>query len=183
MKPNIKRKKPVKSASTRGTPGGRTRCIETIAALTEGSFNRWLGLPDDCTRIDVEHVLLPMTSPDNESSQYTGPLDYAPTALAPNGLTVYYDVGMVDYIIIGRPRFPRPFLEMLGEPAAKLPSYLENSREQWIYPGQGLALHMMVFEPGVNWLYVFHPTTLQAYEDGPLSRVRTLRHRIPRESS
>ena len=171
-------KKPIKSASTRASPGGRGRCTETIAALAEGRLNRWPGLPGGCTRIDVKLVLSPITSPANESSPYSGPIGYAPTAAAPNGLTVYYGIGMVDYIIIAGPLFSRPIQEMIGAPAAKIPSYLENSREQWIYPSLGLAFHMKAFEAGVNWLYVFHPTTLQAYEDGPLNRVRTSRHRV-----
>ncbi|MGQ0571189.1 MAG: hypothetical protein ACT4P5_16935 [Armatimonadota bacterium] len=112
----------------------------------------------------------------NESSPYSGPIGYAPTPGAPNGLTVHYGVGTVEYITIAGPRLGQPIQDMLGEPEGKIQSYLQGSREQWVYPALGLACHMKAWEPGVNWLYVFGPTILEVYKKSLLSRARTLRH-------
>ena len=156
--------------------GGSSDCVAAMTALANGDLAGWRGLPEQCTQIDVEKVLSVATSKANESNPYSGPLGYAPTPAAPHGLTVHYSVGTVDHITVVAPQFKRPIQEMLGEPESKIPTYLEGSSEQWVYPGLGLAFHMKVHEPGVNWLYVFGPTTIETYKSSLLSRIRTLRH-------
>lgn len=153
-------------------------CIEAISALANGALDGWRGLPDGCTRADVDKVLSSVSSAVNKSTPYSGPLNYAPTPGAPNGLTVHYGVGDVEYITVVGPQFKQPIQEMLGEPEGKIQSHLEGASEQWVYPGLGLALHMNFGEPGVKWLYIFVPTTLEHYKTSQLSQVRTLRHMI-----
>lgn len=177
MEQVMNKKKLVNSGPAPEQTSGGAHCPEAIAALANGDLNRWRGLPDGCTRADVEDVLLLVTNEANESCPYSGPLGYAPTPGAPNGLTIHYGVGTVDYITIVGPRFRQPIQDILGEPEAKIQSYLEGSHEQWVYPGLGLACHMKEWGPGVNWLYVFGPTTLEIYKTSLLSRVRTLRHK------
>lgn len=171
------KKKQANNGSSPELTGGGAHCVEAIAALANGALDGWHGLPDACTRADVETVLSLVTRPVNESSPYSGPLNYAPTPGAPNGLTVHYGVGTVDYITIVGPRFRQPIQDILGEPEGKIQSHLEGASEQWVYSGLGLAFHMKALEPGVNWLYVFGPTTLEDYKTSLLSRVRTLRHK------
>jgi hypothetical protein len=170
-------KKPANSGrEPRQIIGGAQRG-EALSALANGALNGWRGLPDECARADVENVLSRVTKEVNESSPYSGPLDYAPTPGAPNGLTVHYGVDAVEYITVVGPQFDQPIRGMLGEPEDKIQSHLEGSSEQWVYPGLGLAFHMKSGEPGVSWLFVFGPTTLEDYKTSLLSRVRTLRHR------
>lgn len=159
---------------------GVTPCAEAIAVLADGDLGRWRGLPEACARAEVEDVLSLATGEANESGSFSGPMAgpvvYAPTPGAPHGLTVHYGADTVDHITIVRPRFRQPVQDALGEPGGRIRSYLEGSREQWVYPGLGLAFHTSASEPGVNWLYVFAPTRLEVYETSLLSRVRTLRH-------
>lgn len=176
MEQLMRKKKPASHGPVPEQTSDDALCPEAIAALANGDLNRWRGLPDGCTRADVEDMLSLVTSEANESSPYSGPLGYAPMPGAPSGLTVHYDVGTVDYITIVGPRFRQPIQDALGEPEGKVESYLEGSREQWVYASLGLACHMKEWEPGVNWLYVFSPTTLEVYKTSLLSRVRTLRH-------
>lgn len=171
------KKNPANSGRAPARMSGDTRCVEAISALANGTLAGWRGVPDGCTRTDVEKVLSLVTREANESSPYSGPLTYAPTPGAANGLTVHYAVGAVEYITVVEPQFKQPIEEMLGEPEGRLPSHLEGASEQWVYPGLGLAFHMKSGEPGVSWLYVFRPTTLEGFRTSMLSRVRTLRHR------
>jgi len=171
------KKKPANSGNIPGETSGCSDCVKAIDALANGDLDRWRGLPSACTRADVERVLSLVTREVNESNPYSGPLNYAPTPGAPNGLTVHYGVGAVDYITVVSPRLKRPIQEMLGEPEGKIQSNLEGASEQWVYPVLGLAFHMEFGEQGVNWLYVFGPTTLEVYKTSLLSRVRTLRHK------
>ena len=158
-------------------PSGAPDCVAAMAALAHGALHGWRGLPDACTRSAVETVFSLVTKEPTESIPYSGPLTYAPTPGAPNGLTVHYGLGDVEYIIVVGPTFTQPLQEMLGEPESTIQSHLEGANEQWVYPGLGLAFHMNLREPGVHSLYVFGPTTLQHYTTGRLSRVRTLRHK------
>lgn len=151
-------------------------CTEAIRALADGDLARWRGLPDGCSRKAVEGVLTLVTREVNESNPYSGPLGYAPTPGAPNGLTVSYASGTVDVITVAGPRLRQALKDVLGQPGEVLPSYLEGSRTQWVYPGLGLAFHMDVGERSVNWLYAFGPTTVEVYRTSLLSRARTLRH-------
>ena len=173
----MNQKKPADSGPATDQTSDDANCAEAIAALANGDFNRWRGLPDGCTRADVEDMLSLVTCEANESSPYSGFLDYAPTPGAPSGLTVHYSVGTVDYTTIVGPRFRQPIQDVLGEPEGKIQSYLEGSREQWVYASLGLAFHMRAWEPGVNWLYVFRPTTLEVYKMSQLARASTLRHK------
>jgi hypothetical protein len=158
------------------------RCVEALTALADGALGRWHGLPDGCTRADVDQVFALVSRPTTQPGPYSGRLDYAPTPGAPNGLTVYYGAGAVDYITVVGPQFEQPVDVMLGEPEGRLRSDLEGAGEQWVYPRLGLALHMKSEPPGASWLYVFGPTTLDDYRTSPLGRVRTLRHKAPRTS-
>jgi len=171
------KKKPVNNGPRPEQTSGGAHCTETIAALANGDLNGWSGLTDACTRTDVENVLSLVTREANESSPYSGPLNYAPTSGAPNGLTVHYSVGTVEYITVVGPHFKQPIQEMLGEPEGKIQSNLEGASEQWVYPGLGLAFHMSFGEQGVNWLYVFGPTTMEVFKMSLLSRVHTIRHK------
>lgn len=156
--------------------GAASDCAAAMAALANGELAGWRGLPERCTQDEVEKVLSAATSKANDLHPYSGPLGYAATPAAPHGLTVHYSAGTVDYITVVAPRFELPIPEMLGEPEAKIESYLEGSSEQWVYASLGLAFHMKVEEPGVNWLYVFGPTAIETYRTSLLGRVRTLRH-------
>jgi hypothetical protein len=167
---------PATSGPASERTSGGSDCVAAMAALANGDLASWHRLPQRCTQGDVEKVLLLATSKANASNPYSGPLGYAPTPAAPHGLTVHYSVGTVDYITVVAPQFRQPIQEMLGEPEGKIQSYLEGSSEQWVYPCLGLAFHMKVEEPGVNWLYVFGPTTIETYKSSLLSRIRTLRH-------
>jgi hypothetical protein len=158
------------------TARGSSDCVRAMSALANGDLEDWRGLPERCALEDVEKVLSAATSKVNDSKPYSGPLGYAPTPAAPHGLTVHYDAGIVDYITVVTPQFKQPIQEMLGEPEDKIQSSLEGSGEQWVYPGLGLAFHMKREESGVNWLYVFAPTTLETYRTSVLSQARTLRH-------
>lgn len=173
----MSKQKPVRSEPAPERTSESSHCAEAITALVNGALDGWRGLPDACTRADVENVLSLVSREVNESNPYSGPLNYAPTSGAPNGLTVHYGVGEVEYITVAGPLFKQPIQEMLGEPEGKIQSHLEGAGEQWVYPGLGLAFHMKFGEPGVSWLYVFGPTTLESYKTSLLSQVRTLRHK------
>lgn len=164
--------KPISGGTNR-----RSECVNAIDALANGDLDGWHGFGGACTRADVETVLAAVTTEVNESSPYSGPLNYAPTFGAPNGLTVHYGVGAVEYISVVEPKFKRTLQEMLGEPSGKIESYLEGASEQWVYPELGLSFHMKSDEQGVKWFYVFGPTTLEVYKTSPLARMRTLRHK------
>jgi hypothetical protein len=151
-------------------------CAEAIRALADGDLGRWQGLPNGCSRNDVEGVLTLVTTVVNESNHHSGLLGYAPTPGAPNGLSVSYERGAVDVITVAGPALKQNPKDVLGPPEEILPSFLEGSRSQCVYPGLGLAFHMDVDERNVNWLYAFGPTTGEVYRTSPLSQVRTLRH-------
>src|SRR4051812_128949 len=108
--------------SAKEAAGHGGRCREALAALANGNFKNWRGLPDRCTRADVEDVLSPVTTGVNKSKPYSGPLGYGPTPGAPNGLTVHYDAGTVDYVTIAGPQFEEPIEAILGEPEDKIES-------------------------------------------------------------
>jgi hypothetical protein len=155
-------------------------CVEAITSLAKGVLGGWRGVPAGCTRADVEAVLSPVSAPVNPSTPGSGPIRYAATSGAPYGLTVYYEADTVDYITVVAPHLEAPADKTLGAPEGRLRSALEGAREQWVYPRLGLALHKTSESPNVRWLYAFAPTTLDEYRNSPLSRVRTLRHRVPR---
>ena len=173
------RNQPVNQTPAAERIGGSSDCVAAMTALANGDLNGWSGLPERCTEKDVEKVLSPATIKANDSNPYSGPLGYAPTPAAPHGLTIHYNVGVVDYITVVTPLLKRPIQEMLGEPEDKIPSYLEGASEQWVYASLGLAFHMKVAGPGAHWLYVFGPTTTETYKTSLLGNVRTLRHKTP----
>jgi hypothetical protein len=176
MEPVVNTNQGANSGAAAENIGGGSGCVAAMTALANGDFAAWRGLPKQCMQGDVEKVLSVATGKVNESNPYSGPLGYAPTPAAPHGITVHYSVGAVDYITVVAPQFRQPIQEQLGEPEGKIQSHLEGSREQWVYANLGLAFHMKAEGPGVNWLYVFGPNTLETYKHSLLSRMRTLRH-------
>lgn len=149
-------------------------CENAIRALAAGRIERWQGLPEGCTRADVERALS-YVPPAAGASVAQGSFEYPPTSGAPHGVDLEYADDEVLYVVIVDPKIPSAE-QTLGRPDGVIPSRLEGAKEQWVYASRGLSVHMDRWEPGVVRLYAFAPTTLEEFQDSALSQVKTRRY-------
>ena len=155
--------------------------MSSLVRLSEGNLAGWAGIDSTWTKEDVAYVL-PLDTDGDPHQPDNGPVDYAKTDGAPNGLTVHYDSARVSYVTIYGPRLVQTILDALGEPEMVLRSGLEGAHEQWAYPGRGITAHMDVSANVVVWLYAYPSMPTENYPDSTLARARTLRHRVRGEN-
>ena len=145
-------------------------CADALHAFAAHHFANWRGLPE-CALTDVsaEWTLL-----DEQAHPGTlGKRGASWTAASAPGydesVQIWYDDEHVLLLLVEYPEFEDwpALLEQVGEPLAKLDSYLSTlliPGSEWVYPERGLTLYVNPENEALLRLAVYAPTTLERYE-------------------
>ncbi len=156
-------------------PDARVEGLRTaLAELRVGALDRWIPLPPDATKAELEAALgaIPSSVPGWLLRQPAEQVSLPGGPGAPHGITVWFQQEILTLVEARDVRPTAAVTDLLGPAPERLESGLGPSLEQWLYPERGLILHLCPGEETARYLYGFEQTELDELRRSPLRFVR-----------
>lgn len=164
-----------------------TTCEQALALIENRDFQTWRGLPAGCTvaELAARHPQLSAGNGLTKLGSELAPAEFKTLQLGAyrKPLRVFYRQDTVVAIEIEYPEIENGFAALsaiFGQPAATLDYYQRTVRydkSAYVYPDRGIAVFYDPSRAAVLRLYLFTPTTLEAYQRSlhpPLTPARRL---------
>ncbi len=151
-----------------------TTCEKALALIENRDWKAWRGLPASCSMAELAARYPQLSAGSGRANLGSDvvPAEFKTLQLAGHGkpLRVWYREGAVVEIELEYPEIEGGFSTLsaiFGEPAATLDYYQRTVRydkSAFVYPDRGIAVLYNPSRSAVIRIYLFAPTTLDAYE-------------------